>query len=652
MAKQKRYFGTWKSPFSPKLMAGGLGLTDVQWTRDGNSLVWLEKRPGQGGMLVAQTGVHAPRDLTVDLSVRAGVGYGGGEFTTFRNEIYFVSGERVYKQTIRSGSARPLTPRFGDVASPAISPDGSWLVYVHSYEGKDGLALVDADGDDWPRKLIYGTDFLMQPVWSPNGKNIAYIAWNHPLMPWDGTELRLLHLENDSRGKPMVTSMQIIAGNERVSIFQPEFSPDGRYLSYVSDQTGWGQIYLYDLQTATHTQLTQAEAEHGTPGWIQGLRRYGWTADSRALYFLRNEQGFHSLWRCDVRSEKSVKATGLEHYTYLSQIAVSPVGETVAMIAASSTIPPRVITYEQAVMEIPPVLSAEGVTPGIQVIVDEPAGEVIRKRSSAENIREAQLAKAQAISWTGHDGETVYGLYYAPASERFAGEGAPPLLVMIHGGPTSQDNATFDPEVQFFATRGYAVLQVNHRGSTGYGKAYMNKLRGQWGVYDVEDAASGASYLASQGLADPEKLVIIGGSAGGYTVLMSLVRKPGFYKAAICRYGISNQFTLALDTHWKFEERYNDSLLGVLPDAAAVYRERSPIFFADQISDPVAIFQGEDDIVVTKDQSEGIVASLRARGVPHVYHLYPGEGHGFRKPETLEHYYTSVIQFLDQYVVY
>jgi dipeptidyl aminopeptidase/acylaminoacyl peptidase len=171
-------------------------------------------------------------------------------------------------------------------------------------------------------------------------------------------------------------------------------------------------------------------------------------------------------------------------------------------------------------------------------------------------------------------------------------------------------------------------------------------------VYDVEDAASGASYLASQGLADPEKLVIIGGSAGGYTVLMSLVRKPGFYKAAICRYGISNQFTLALDTHWKFEERYNDSLLGVLPDAAAVYRERSPIFFADQISDPVAIFQGEDDIVVTKDQSEGIVASLRARGVPHVYHLYPGEGHGFRKPETLEHYYTSVIQFLDQYVVY
>jgi dipeptidyl aminopeptidase/acylaminoacyl peptidase len=198
---------------------------------------------------------------------------------------------------------------------------------------------------------------------------------------------------------------------------------------------------------------------------------------------------------------------------------------------------------------------------------------------------------------------------------------------------------------------GYAGLIVNYRGSTGYGKKYMNKLRENWGVYDVEDSASGASYLASQGLADPSKFIIWGGSAGGYTVLQSLVDKPGFYKVGVCLYGISNQFTLVSDTH-KFEERYSDSLLGPLPQAAARYRDRSPGFHVDKIVDPVIIYQGEDDPVVTKSQSDSIVETLKARGVPHEYYTYPGEGHGWRKPETIEHYYNTVIRFLKQYVIF
>lgn len=650
--KQKRYYGTWKSPFSPEMMAGGLGLSEVQWNGDASTLVWLEKRPGQGGTLVAQTGINAPRDLVVGMSIRGGVGYGGGEFTISDNTVYFVSGGRIFKQNLFNGNSRPITPNFGDVASPCASPDGSWIVYVHSYEGADGLALVDAEGKNWPYKFAYGTDFLMQPVWSPDGKSIAYVTWNHPLMPWDGTELRLLNLEYSSGGEPTITSTEIIAGDAETSIFQPEFSPNGRYLSYISDQSGWGQIYIYDLQAGVHIQLTDAEAEHGTLGWIQGLRRYGWAEDSRTIYFLRNELGFHSLWQGDIHSRKCSQLTDLDHYTALSQVAVSPVGDAVAMIASSSIIPPRVITYEPELMEIPPMLSLESSVPSIQVITDEPRGEIIHKRSSPENIRSSQLSSAQAVRWTGHDGEIVYGLYYPPASEQFESIGAPPLMVMIHGGPTSQRAAHFDDEVQFFTTRGYAALQVNHRGSTGYGRAYMNKLRGHWGIYDVEDAASGASYLAAQGLADSSKFVIMGGSAGGYTVLQSLVMKPGFYKAGICLYGISNQYTLALDTGWKFEERYNDSLLGPLPEASDIYRERSPIFFADRIVDPVAIFQGEDDIVVPKTQAEGIVASLRKRGIPYIYHLYPGEGHGFRKPETIRHYYDSVVEFLNQYVVF
>jgi dipeptidyl aminopeptidase/acylaminoacyl peptidase len=221
----------------------------------------------------------------------------------------------------------------------------------------------------------------------------------------------------------------------------------------------------------------------------------------------------------------------------------------------------------------------------------------------------------------------------------------------VHGGPTSQVRAAFSADVQFFATRGYVVLDVNYRGSTGYGRAYMEALRGQWGVHDVDDAISGARYLIEQKLADPGKLVILGSSAGGFTVLRALTVQPRFFKAGVCLYGVSNLFTLAADTH-KFEQRYLDSLLGPLPEAAAIYRERSPVFQADKIVDPLVIFQGETDEVVPRAQSDAIVESLRRRGVPHQYHVYPSEGHGWRKAETVEAYYTAVEKFLKLFVLF
>jgi dipeptidyl aminopeptidase/acylaminoacyl peptidase len=223
--------------------------------------------------------------------------------------------------------------------------------------------------------------------------------------------------------------------------------------------------------------------------------------------------------------------------------------------------------------------------------------------------------------------------------------------VLIHGGPTGQRGASFDSQAQFFASRGWGVLQVNYRGSAGYGRVYREKLKGNWGIYDVQDAVSGARYMVEDGQVDGDKLVIMGGSAGGFTVLKALEDYPGTFKAGICLYGVANQFTLVADTH-KFEERYSDSLLGALPEAAEVYRERSPIFFANKIQDPIAVFQGEDDKVVPRNQSDQIVAALVRNGVPHEYHLYPGEGHGFRKTETIEMFYTAVEKFLKQYVIF
>jgi dipeptidyl aminopeptidase/acylaminoacyl peptidase len=653
MTKQQQIYGTWSSPITPAMIAAGLRFSDVQWA--GDTLVWLEGRGGRS-VLVAQTGVQAPRDLTdVDTRVRGGIGYGGGEFTASGGIVIFVGGGgRLYRLPLDGGSPRAITPAFGAAASPRVSFDHRWVVYVHSAENVDGLALVDTEGQMFPRKLAYGTDFVMQPAWHPKGTHIAYIAWNQPQMPWDGTLLQLAHLNYDEAGVPHLGRVETLTGDDHTSIFQPEFSPDGRTLAYVSDQTGWWQLYLYDLEGKTHTQLTDAEAEDGMPAWIQGMRTYGWSEDGRAITFIRNEKGLFSLWRCEVSNHKLRRITALDHYQYLWQIAVSE--REVALLASATTIPDRVITCEIE-REIVPTLSApqdtETGTPSIQVIVDDDRDEEwVRKRSRSEMLM-SQYAQGQPISWAGHDHEAVYGLYYPPTSDRYESSGAPPLVVRVHGGPTSQARPVFSPEAQFYATRGFAVLEVDHRGSTGYGRAYRDKLIHNWGSYDVEDSASGAQHLVNQGLADGKRLVILGGSAGGYTVLQSLVAKPGFWRAGVCLYGISNQFTLALaNPDWKFEARYSDMLLGTLPEAETLYRERSPLFNADQIKDAVIIFHGEEDQAVPKSQADSIVAVLKRRGVPHEYHVFPGEGHGWRKPETIERYYELALNFLQQYVIF
>jgi dipeptidyl aminopeptidase/acylaminoacyl peptidase len=666
MSRRSQPYGTWSSPLSAKALSESLTLADVQWDSDGSTVVWLENR-GAKGVLVAQSHGQAPRDLTAEHSVRGMVGYGGGSFTVAHGRVIYAGPNgRLYSQPLAGGSARPITPAFGQAAAPRLSPDGRWLIYVHSDEGVDGLAIVDADGAHWPRKFAFGTDFVMQPAWHVAGEYLAWIAWNHPNMPWDGTELRLAALAYDRDGAPYAASVTTLAGGLETAIFQPEFSPDGRWLAYISDAAGWNQLYLYDISSGTHHQITTAESDHGQPAWIQGVRVYGWTPDSRSLIYTENLQGFRTLREVPVRplGEHGSKARKLSMaispslYTDFAQVAVSPRENRVAVIASAPTVPQRLIAFDLDRSDVPPVLALDpGDQPTIQVIVQEASAAIARqthtilRRTTTESLTTDELAVAEAITWPGHDDETVHGLLYSPASARFESNGAPPLIVSVHGGPTAQVTAAYNGAAQFFATRGYAVLFVNHRGSTGYGKAYMNKLRGNWGLYDVEDSAAGAAYLAEKGLADPSRFVILGGSAGGFTVLQSLVTRPGFYKAAVCLFGISNQFTLASDTH-KFEARYSDSLLGPLPEAAPLYRERSPIFHADRIADPVIIFQGEDDKVVPRSQSDSIVASLRARGVPHEYHLYPGEGHGFRKPETLEHYYDAVVKFLKQYVLY
>ncbi|NDJ60732.1 MAG: S9 family peptidase, partial [Chloroflexi bacterium] len=521
MSKHLQMYGFWPSPITTDWLAGGLRLQDVQW--GGETLLWLEGR-GAHSVIVAQTGTDAPRDLTdADQSVRGRVGYGGGAFTADSTHVYFAGvGGRLYRQPISGGPAHAITPAFGAAASPRLSAGGEWLVYVHHAEGVDGLALVDAAGDHWPRKLAYGTDFVMQPAWHPSGSQIAYVAWDHPQMPWDGSELRLATLTPGSAGFPTVESIVTIAGDADTAVFQPEFSPDGRFLSYISDASGWSQLYLYDLAAGTHQQIIDERAEHGIPAWVQGLRRYGWTPDSRALIYLRSAHGETQVWRYDLRDQAASPISAFDAYTHIEQISVGANQPDIAALVSASRVAPRVVSHTLAAAPDAPMTLTPAAESSITVLVTEDAPPRVHQRSMNDNIAADQLAQGEAITWTGHDGEPVHGIYFPPTSPDVAGLGAPPLIVSVHGGPTNHAVLRWRPEAQFYATRGWAFLMVNYRGSTGYGKAYKDKLRGAWGVYDVEDSASGARHLAEQGLADPNKFVILGGSAGGYTVLQAL----------------------------------------------------------------------------------------------------------------------------------
>ncbi|MCE2471537.1 MAG: S9 family peptidase [Anaerolineae bacterium] len=620
-------FGTWESAIDGASIASGVSLRDVQWNDSDDTLVWWESR-GKIGVLKAQTGLDAPRDLTDRrLNVAGRVGYGGGAFTVGGGQVVFAAEGRLYRQALAGGAARAITPQFGSYASPAISADGRWVACAHNYEGLDGLVLVDAEGEEFPRKLAYGTDFVMQPTWHPSGEQLAFVAWNHPQMPWNGSELRIVSLTPQTSGGLYARDILTLTGDTETAIFQPEFSPDGTYLAYVSDASGWSQLCVYDLEAQEHRQLTTAAAEHGTPAWAQGLRTYAWSGDSGSLVYIENSRGFCALKRIELDSGQSAAVAGWEGYSDLEQVAVSPKSGAVAAIASSSLIPPRIVS-----------VSGQGRA-------------LVHRRRGPENLAADEQSAAEAITWPCEDGGEAHGLFYPPVLQDEMPAGLPPLIVNIHGGPTSQRRAAYASEVQFFTTRGYAVLQVNHRGSTGYGKAYMNMHRGNWGTYDVTDSIAGVKHLADAGQIDREKAVIMGGSAGGFTVLQSLVEYAGFYRAGICSYGVSNQFGLLMDTH-KFEERYTYWLLGELPEAAEVYRARSPIFHADNIVDPIIVFQGTDDVVVPQDQSDTIVASLKRRGVPHEYHLFEGEGHGWRMPETIETYYDKIERFLLQHVIY
>ena len=602
-------YGTWPSPITPDaIVAETIRLASV--TLDAGRLGWLEGRPGEAGrnVLVRTNDADESDDVTPPpFNVRSRVHeYGGGAYAVSGDRVWFSNFDdgRVYAQTGTAAPA-PLTAegsaRFADLSVDAgrrrllavreTHPDGAPPV--------NELVAISMD-DGSVQVLASGHDFFAAPAPSPDGRQLAWLAWNQPDMPWDAASLWLADL--DGEGTPGTPIR--IAGGSGSSAFQPAWSPDGA-LWCVVDPEGWWNLHRW--RDGELRCMYRAESEFGKPLWQLGTTTFGFDAGGCAICTWRSE----GAWRLGRLGPNGTMTEIPSPWTSIDSLVVD--GSTAAFIGGA------------------PDRSASVVT------LDLESGETrVHRTSSALPIEDDILSRPVALSFpTGEEGELAHGYYYPPrnASCRAPAEELPPLLVMSHGGPTGATGDTLNPATQFWTSRGFAVLDVDYRGSTGYGRAYRERLYGEWGVVDVEDCVSGALHLAETGRADRERLAIRGGSAGGYTTLSALTFRDAF-RAGASYYGISDLEVLATDTH-KFEARYLDRLVGEWPADRDIYRARSPLHHASRLGCPIIFFQGLDDRVVPPNQAELMVDVLDRQGLPVACLMFEGEGHGFRQADTL-----------------
>lgn len=602
-------YGAWKSPITANLITGGsIGFTQV--ALDGDDVWWGEARPSEGGRVAimrrAADGTIAEA-VPAEFSARSRVNeYGGGAFAVRDGVVWFCndSDQRVWMA--EPGVApRPLTPenktRHADFSVDASRRRLVCVAEDHDREGEPENLLVAISFDGGETPFHRGYDFYAAPRLSPDGRQIAWICWNHPNMPWDGTELWLAELDADGApGNP-----RRIAGGPEESIFQPEWSPDG-VLYFVSDRTGWWNIYRWSDDNVG--LVYGAELDIGRPLWQFGMTTYGFVDESTILWM----GALEGQW--DMRILDTV--TGnlrplVLPFVDFDHLCVA--GGRAAFVGIGHAEPAAIVRLEPLGVE----------------------HEIVR-RSADFRIDAEYISRGGCIGFPTADDGMAFAFCYMPANRDFqAPDGElPPLIVKIHGGPTAQARLGLNLKIQYWTSRGFAVLDVNYRGSTGFGTEYRRKLNGQWGVADVEDCIAMARRLGRSEFIDNDRMVISGGSAGGYTVLAALTFHDVF-KAGASHYGVGDLMALADDTH-KFESRYLDRLVGPLPEAEALWRERSPINHTDRLDCPVIFFQGLDDKVVPPNQAEAMVAALRAKGIPVAYVPFEGEGHGFRKAENIK----------------
>ena len=610
-------YGHWPSPISPELLTSqGVRISEPQAV--GERIYWLESRPqekGRSALVYEENGIRSDL-LPIPHSIRTRAHeYGGASYLATAQAIFYVldSDQRIYRYDPASKISHALTPegayRYADFY---YDHNRGRLISVREDCTQDEhhpistiIALDLSNGDI--HTLAQGADFYSNPSLSPDGKQLSFLRWNHPQMPWDGTECVLLEL--DPPGNVVRTS--IIAGSAYESIFQPQWSPAGE-LFFVSDRSNWWNIYRWDGVTS-HAICLQA-AEFATPQWVFGMSCYGFLSNTEILCCF-SQQGF---WQLGVINTQTLALTIIDaDFRDISSIRChNGKGYFIAAGAAQSA---QLWCYANAT--IAPLTA------------------------NVQTIDSHFFAAPQAVEFPTRDGDIAYGFFYAPTNPDAQKPTAelPPLLVMCHGGPTGATESSLNLKIQFWTSRGFAVLDVNYRGSTGYGKQYRDRLKNNWGITDVLDVCSGVDYLAAQNLIDKNKVAIRGSSAGGYTVLAALTFSDAF-KAGASLYGIGDLEALARDTH-KFEAHYLDSLVGEYPAQQYIYHARSPIHHIDQLNCPVIFLQGLQDKVVPPAQAEAMVAALQNKGIMTRYVTFEEEGHGFRQAQNIQRALNEELDF-------
>jgi dipeptidyl aminopeptidase/acylaminoacyl peptidase len=617
-------YGAWVSEISAELAtAKTTNFGRVQ--ADNGKVYWLEGRPTEGGRtaLVCRDSSGEIQDvLPAEFNVRTRVNeYGGGAYTVQNNRVVFsnFSDNRLYYFAEGMTSPRPLTPNeptmpgapaqsaftYADISFDDFSNQLIAVREDHRTAGdvKTEIVYVSLQGEP-DTVIVKGDDFYASPVLSPDGQRLAWVSWNHPNMPWDNTELWVADLGADGE----ILSKTLIAGGD-CSVVQPQWSPDGK-LFFVSDASNWWNIYYADLfQSATPFALAQLEAEFARPQWILGEASFVFVeSDLIVATYAQNGEWQLVLISADFEAgqHELLPMNRPSAYKEFSSLALD--GKRLVMLAGA---PDRRLEVVQFNLE----------TSDLMVL----------KRASCDEIPGSLISQPRSIVFPTADGDSAYGFLYLPRNGAFEAplEDKPPLIVFSHGGPTAATSSTLKLTVQYFTSRGYAVVDVNYRGSTGYGRAYRRRLYSNWGIVDVQDCQNAAKYLVEQGLVDPERLIIRGGSAGGFTTLACLTFGETF-KAGASLFGVSDLVALTLETH-KFESRYLETLVGPYPQEASVYIARSPINHVERLKCPVIFFQGTEDKIVPPNQSAAMYEALRSEGIATAYLLFEGEEHGFRQ---------------------
>jgi dipeptidyl aminopeptidase/acylaminoacyl peptidase len=611
-------YGTWPSPITPESLATGQGSLD-EVRVDGRDTYWLSGRPSEGGRtaLVAHDGVSSREVLSAPWDVRTRVHeYGGGAYAVHDGTVVFshAADDRVHRLDPGASEPRPITPagqwRFGGLV---LHGDHVYAVredHSRDPEPANELVRLDLHGDNAEGGVVLatGSDFVSRPAVSPDGRSLAWVAWRHPSMPWDSTELLRAELTTAGCAHPVR-----VAGGDDVSVVQPAFGPDGA-LWFLSDESGWWTVHR-DTGSGP-VALHEARADHAGPQWTLGMVDLAVLDADRALV----------RWWDD--------ATAL-------------LGVLDARTGSVERLDVEGVAFDQLQSVDGQLALRRGLVDRLPEVVRGPVGGPLQVLASAGSLvlDSDDVSAPEPWSWTDTDGLSVHGLLHPPRASGLEGaEGElPPLIVMVHGGPTGRTEATFATATQFWTTRGFAVLHVNYSGSAGYGRAYRERLLGRWGLLDIDDCVTGALSLGLAGRVDPTRLAIRGGSAGGYAVLRAMTTSRAF-AAGTSLYGVADLAGLAAETH-KFESRYLDRLVAPWPEGEAVYRDRSPIHHVDRLHGELLLLQGADDRVVPLAQANDLAEAMRAAGHDVELSVYPGEGHGFRRAESIVDALTREVAF-------